>query len=100
MKVFQQVPDDDGNFGPAQPWVLKDEITARRRRDIAQYPGTIMANVPVISDGIMTLVALQRAKGEIKVVGRNTSNAHRNAVAGMVKLGPSWETAFNDALRL
>jgi hypothetical protein len=100
MKVFQQEPDQDGNFGPGQPWVLKDEITASRRREIAPYPGNIMANVPTISDGIMTLIALQRAKGEIKVVGRNTSNAHRNAVAGMVKLGPSWETAFHDALRL
>jgi len=100
MKVFQQEPDQDGHFGPGQPWVLKDEITAHRRRDIAEYPGNIMANVPAIGDGVMTLIALQRAKGEIKVVGRNTSNAHRNAVAGMVRLGPSWQIAFHDALRL
>jgi hypothetical protein len=100
MKVFQQVPDDNGAFTPSQPWVLKDEIQSFRRRDIAEYPGNILANAPVISDGIMSLIALQRAKGIVKVVGRNNSESRRDAAAGMIRLGPTWDAAFHDALRL
>ena len=100
LQVFQQEPGAGGDFGPQQPWVLKDEITAARRREIAAYPGRILANAPAVGDGIFSLIALERAQGEVKVVGRNNSPSHRTCAAGMVKLGPIWEQAFGDALRL
>jgi len=92
MSVHQQMPDKKGQF--TGDYIKRDETFATRRKPVEGV------NIPCVGSALMTLISLQRARHEVKVVGKNSSNSHVYAAAGMVMLGPAWNAIFGEAVRL
>lgn len=81
---------------PKDPFSLRDHSVGRKRRT----PGSGDTNVPRLGGAPMSLVALQRGRGAVRVVGQNDGDARIDAAAGMIMLGPPWLAFFGETLRL